>query len=459
MTHPSNPLARRQLLLAGASAFTLAACGGGPVDGDAGPQIQSFTADREWAFLGERVRLTASFKGNARIEPGLGTVVSGVGIESAALDTDTAFRLVVELPGRPAVNRSLQVAVRFRNRYGQAFTGFVASQHVSVSASNGTVLLMGGVRGDASLSAAVDRFDPVTGRFSRAGTLAGGRSHHRALRLSSGRVMLTGGFMDHGDGRSTELVDELSGAVTATGPLNAPRVFHAALALADGRVLVSGGVNGRDPQGQPVSDTAELWEPSTGRFRPVVQRMSAGRAAHTMSLLPDGRVLVLGGHGNPGETRAAEVFDPRTERFTPLAATFAPRAHHAAHVDAQGRVVVLGGESLDANGQPVPLASVLRFDPASGHFATLPALREPRSGAGTVLLPSGQVLLLGGVSAAGRHSSTAERYDPAAGGQAIAALDSPRAWHTVTRLPSGRVLVAGGETSDGDLVPTALIYE
>lgn len=105
------------------------------------------------------------------------------------------------------------------------------------------------------------------------------------------------------------------------------------------------------------------------------------------------------------------------------------------------------------------MASVLRYKPASGIFVALLPLREPRSGAGTVLLPSGQVLLFGGVSASGQHGATAERYDPSVGGQSIAGLDSPRAGHGVARLPGGRVLVAGGEDSDGNPVPSALICE
>jgi hypothetical protein len=454
----SCPISRRRLLLAGTSALALAACGGGG-DDSGGPQIQSFGADREWVYVGERVRLSASFKGNGRIEPGLGAVTSGAAVESGVQDRDFGFRLVVEVPGRPAISRTLQVGVRYRNRYGFAFTGFVASYHAAVSAPDGRVWLVGGARGEPAMSPAIDRFDPATGRFSRVGALRTGRTHHRAVRLADGRVLVCGGWVADGDARVVEIIDGQSGAASTTGPLNTPRTFHAALALPDGRVLVSGGLVDLDGQGRQVSDTAELWEPSTGRFRRVVQRMGVGRAAHSLSLLADGRVLIVGGHANPGESLSAEIFDPRVESFTPLAAIQAMRAQHAAHVDDQGRVLILGGETLDGNGNPMAVASVLRYEPASGNFAALPPLREPRSGAGTVLLPSGQVLLFGGLLASGQHSATAERYDPSAGGQGIAGLDSPRAGHGVMRLPDGRVLVAGGEDSDGNPVPSALIYE
>lgn len=461
MQTSSIPISRRHLLLAGTSALALAACGGGGDDGG-GPQILSFGADREWVYVGERVRLSASFKGGGRIEPGLGAVTSGVSIDSGPLDRDFSFRLVVEVPGRPSMSRTLQVGVRYRNRYGFAFTGFVASYYAAVSAADGRVWLIGGARGEPAMSPAIDRFDPATGRFSRVGTLRTGRTHHQAVRLADGRVLVCGGWVADGDARVVEIIDGQSGTVSISGPLNTPRTFHAALALPDGRVLVSGGLAGLlglDAQGRQVSDTAELWEPATGRFRRVVQRMGVGRAAHSMSLLADGRVLIVGGYANPGESLFAEIFDPRVETFTRLAAAQTVRARHAAHVDEQGRVLIVGGERLDTHGDPVAVASVLRYEPASGNFVALPPLREPRSGAGTVLLPSGQVLLFGGVSASGQHSATAERYDSTAGGQSIAGLDFPRAGHGVARLPDGRVLVAGGEDSDGNPVPSALIYE
>jgi hypothetical protein len=444
--------------MAGASALTQAACGGGGTD-NGGPQIQSFSADRAWAYVGERVRLTASFTGSGRIEPGLGAVSSGVSIESGALDRDLGFRLVVEVPGAAAISRTLQVGVRYRDRYGFAFSGFVASFHAAVSAADGRVWLIGGARGEPAMSQAIDRFDPATGRFSRIGHLRTGRSHHQAVRLADGRILVCGGWVADGDARAVEIIDGQSGAVSRSGALNTRRTFHAALALPDGRVLVSGGLAGLDAQGRQFSDTAELWEPATGRFRQVVQRMGAGRAAHSVTLLADGRVLIVGGHANPGENLFADIFDPRVETFTRLAVAQGVRARHAAHADAQGRVLIIGGETRDTDGNLVPLASVLRYEPAFGSFAALPPLREPRSDAGTVLLPSGDVLLFGGVTATGQHSATAERYDPTAGGLPIAGLDFPRAGHQVVLLPNGRVLVAGGEDGDGHLVPSALIYE
>ncbi|MBP8307802.1 MAG: hypothetical protein KAY46_11090 [Burkholderiaceae bacterium] len=449
-----------------ACAFLLTAgCGGGGSSPDndptTPPEVIAFTADTTSPFVGDSVRLSAMFRGAAgRIEPGLGTVTSGQILTSPVIDRDISYQLIVESPGLPNASRTLAISPRFRDRYAVMPGRFAGSQLAAVAAADGTVLLIGGSRGEPTLSDAIDRFDPRTGLFTRVGKLAGGRALHRALRLPDGRILVSGGVTSDGDGRRVELIDERTATVANTGPMSVPRVDHAALLLPDGRVLVTGGSTTGELPRKAISDTAELWEPTTQTFRRVTQRMSVSRAAHTMTLLADGRVLIVGGYSVGTGYRFAEIFDPRDERFTPLAAPLALRANHAAHAQPDGRVLILGGETLDATTQAiVPLASVLRFDPVASAFTELAPLAAPRTVAGTALLPSGQVLLFGGQHDPSRNSGSAERYDSASGSQPIASLDGERAWHSVTRLASGRILIAGGEATGGAYAATALVYE
>jgi hypothetical protein len=76
------------------------------------------------------------------------------------------------------------------------------------------------------------------------------------------------------------------------------------------------------------------------------------------------------------------------------------------------------------------------------------------------LLPSGQVLIAGGVAHEGASSSTAELYDPASGGFALTGgLLTGRAYHTATLLQNGRILIVGGLGNDGKPVRAAELYD
>jgi hypothetical protein len=62
--------------------------------------------------------------------------------------------------------------------------------------------------------------------------------------------------------------------------------------------------------------TAEIYDPGTGTFTRTGW-MTAARAAHTATLLPDGRILVAGGRSGAAALATAEIYDPATESFGP----------------------------------------------------------------------------------------------------------------------------------------------
>ena len=74
-----------------------------------------------------------------------------------------------------------------------------------------------------------------------------------------------------------------------TGSLNTARFHHTATLLPDGRVLVVGGESGHDPLA-----SAELYDPATGTWSDTGSLRTA-RDSHTATLLPNGMVLVAGG--------------------------------------------------------------------------------------------------------------------------------------------------------------------
>jgi len=348
----------------------------------------------------------------------------------------------------------------FLDRYVTAAGRFTASQHTATLAADGSVLMVGGSRGLSTLSDSIDRVDPQSLAVSRIGSLPAGRSAHRATRLPSGAVVISGGLVSEGDSRRVEVIDERTGLCTPGGTMSVPRVDHAAVALADGRVLMTGGYASGERAALGISDSAEIWDSQSQTTRRLVERMRMARAAHTMTLLADGRVLIVGGYTAAATYQLAEVFDPVTERFAPVGAGDILRASHAAHAQPDGRVLILGGETTPAGSNEItPLASVLRFDPASGAFTQLAPLAAARTWSASVMVPDGRVFLFGGQSAMPRYTASAECYDPVSGGRTIASLDGERALHTATRLADGRILIAGGEAWGAGYTDTLLRYE
>lgn len=196
-----------------------------------------------------------------------------------------------------------------------------------------------------------------------------------------------------------------------------------------------------------------------GAIAPI-EPTTVPRAAHTATLLDDGRVLLVGGcttAGCGGQARGAdsEFFDPDTRRFSSGPPMTVPRAGHTATSLEDGRVLFTGGYA--AEGRP-PHASAELYDPASDTFSPTGGMIHPRGSHTATLLTDGRVLIVGGHSGEG-VVDTVEIYDPATGRfRAVASLPGPRATHAATRLPDGSVLVVGGQNHQGDLVPGALRY-
>lgn len=449
----------------------LAACGGGsgsstrpaPGAGVAPPSIQSFTADSTLVMVGDDAVLTARFTGGqGRIDPGVGPVQNGEAVRIAAITSPIEFTLVVTSAAGTAT-RKLSLDVGYRDRYRPTQDLFSAVWHTANLAADGRVILAGGWRGGHTPSDDITRFDPASGQFTRVGGLTIARQYHRTTTLADGRMLVTGG-----DGWLTamptaEIIDPIAGVSQPTGAPHASRADHTATRLADGRVLVTGGI-GSSGAAAPFGflATAEIWDPATGQFRLLDAVMSAPRVGHSAALLPDGRVLIIGGWTSVTSYALAEIFDPATEEFTAVeAADRRVRFEHSTVQLEDGSVLVLGGAVLGGEGdisELRPDTSVLRFFADGTGAETLPALALERALAPAVLAADGRVLLLGGMGG-WEPTARTEAYLPGTGSLALADLPSPRFNHTVTRLADGRFLVAGGESQDHPLMPLALIYD
>jgi N-acetylneuraminic acid mutarotase len=107
--------------------------------------------------------------------------------------------------------------------------------------------------------------------------------------------------------------------------------------------------------GGGTSDSA-LYDPASGRWSQVGSMVTA-RAHHTATLLPSGKVLVVGGM-TAISLASAEVYDPGSQTWSPFATLTTARSHHTACLLPSGQVLVAGGHA--GNG---PLASSELLEP------------------------------------------------------------------------------------------------
>lgn len=274
--------------------------------------------------------------------------------------------------------------------------------------------------------------------WTAAASMNTARKFHTATLLPNGQVLVAGGSSTIDTYTldpiaSTELYDPYADTWTASASMNIVRAGHTAVLLPDGRVLVAGGLDQYGYLGDEGGTSAELYDPLTNQWA-LAAPMASARSFHTMTLLPDGKVLVVG-----GGTASAEIYDPLTDAWTSTPEMSTSRREHTATLLPSGKVLVIGGTSADGN-----LASAEIYDPAANNWSLAAPMSAGRHWHTATLLPDGRVLVAGSYFIY-HGSPIVEVYDPetntwTAGDN----LEIYRSIHTATLLPNGQVLVSGG---------------
>ncbi len=276
--------------------------------------------------------------------------------------------------------------------------------------------------------------------------------------------------------------------------MTVPRAQHTATLLNDGRVLL---VGGECPSAsQSKCDTAELYDPATKQFTRT-GALRQGRTRHAATLMPDGRVLITGGHYFGQGVLLVEMYDPRTGQFSAIGSLQVAREIGSATLMEDGGVI-LGGQN------PAEIFNLR---------SRIPVLLNAQvaEGAIPIVLPNRQILFAGGAfgfltiydlktnAYRGFYTTTYRQgssnpYDSVAvlldgtvlvtGGSSTRAFNS--AWnaaflyqvengepemklkvpnmqdyrnsHTSTTLPDGTVLLYGGN-SGGDMTSSNEIFD
>jgi uncharacterized protein (TIGR03437 family) len=337
------------------------------------------------------------------------------------------------------------------------------SLHTATLLTNGKVLVVGGINvinPCCTNTGMAELYDPATGQWSATSSPATPRSNHIAMRLHNGKVLIASGNGAPFSSilNTAELYDPATNSWSPAGNLNVARQSPRATLLADGRVLVSGGmvVSGTTAS---FTNTAEVYDPATNAWTPT-GLMNAGRVLHTITLLPNGKVLAAGGSSaafRPMLQNTAELYDPATNTWTLTGEMTTPRVTHSTTLMANGRVLVSGGSS---DGNTIVLAQCELYDPATGRWSVTSNMSTPRVIHTLTPLPNSKVLAAGGSAGSGQVTS-AEFYDPVSGNWTrTVALNTARNNHTATLLPSGRILaVAGSGSGTGNQLTSAELYD
>ncbi|MDB4917854.1 MAG: Galactose oxidase precursor [Gemmatimonadetes bacterium] len=305
------------------------------------------------------------------------------------------------------------------------------------------------------------------------GTGKGGGAGSCAVKMSAAQNVIV----------SFDPTSPIAGAGEWSAPITWPVLaIHAAL-LPNGHVLTWGQRNG-----QPAIWTPPATVGSSGTFVSTTEPADLFCSGHTF--LPDGRVLVAGGHsGTVGlGIRNSAIFDFATNSFTsgPLMAN--GRWYPTNTALASGEVVTMSGgdtaqqenlipEVYQANGTwrelstaslylpyyPMafvapagnvfvagPSQTTYFLDPTgTGHWTAGPSsLFGVRDYGSAVMYDVGKIFMVGG----GAPTATAEVIDINAGSGAwrsVASMAVPRRQSNATILADGKVLVTGGTNATG----------
>jgi len=295
--------------------------------------------------------------------------------------------------------------------------------------------------------------DPATGQVSE--RLVSETGHDMfcpgTSNLPDGRLLVSGGSSSG----KTSVFNAATNTWSAAANLNIPRAYHANTVLADGSVMALGG----SWSGGVGNKHAEVWTP-TGNWRRLsgvlVDSMLSNDPSRNFGmdshfwLLPSGNGRVL--YAGPGvemawiDTQGSGSVRPAGRRGDD---EFSINGN-AVMYDA-GLILKTGGarlyEGADANAN----SYIIDTRAGTATVRRIASMSYRRAFHNSVVLPNGQVVVLGGATrSVGFSDSTAvlvpELFDPATESfTTMPAMAVPRTYHGVgLLLPDGRVMVGGG---------------
>ncbi len=305
-------------------------------------------------------------------------------------------------------------------------------------------------------------WDPATGQFSsdinniRHDMFCGGTSM-----LPDGRLVVSGG---RNASVLSSVFDFRTNEWTALQSMADGRWYNTNVALPDGSIFTVSGTMSETTGGQR---TAELWNAATGwrRLTGIPWLNVLSQPGYTnfwhpfLMLAPNGKML----HFGPTD-QMNWVTTNNTGTLIPTGQTI-PGAHYpkegAWAMYDEGKILVTGGGanttqnlSDPSTGTSTTLTYTIDINGANPIVTSAAPMAFPRQLANAVVLPSGEVMVIGGNTSGLKFSDvgsilTPELWNPRTGTwRSLTAMATPRNYHSVALLlPDGRVWSGGGGLS------------
>jgi hypothetical protein len=278
-------------------------------------------------------------------------------------------------------------------------------------------------------------FDPATGLFTNIQNMAHGRWYPTVTTLGDGRVMTFSGLLETGGTNTAVEIYTVGSGWSPEYPAGwTPPLYPRMHLSTDGRVFYAGSGRG-----------SRFFNPATKTWTAVVAttNYTGSRSYGTSVLLPltpangyRSRVMIFGG-GSPA-TATTEVIDLSAP--TPVwqygPSMSQPRIQMSATILPNGKVLAVGGSTNNEDAATASLNADL-YNPATNTFSPASRNLYPRLyHSASLLLPDATVLLIGGNPQRGNYERRLELYSPA---YLFDASGAPAFRPTVTGVPPGTV--------------------
>jgi large repetitive protein len=295
-------------------------------------------------------------------------------------------------------------------------------------------------------------FDPATNTSSERTVTESGHNMFcpGTTNLADGRLLVNGGISS----ARTSIFDPVAGTWTTAAAMNIARGYNANTILADGSVLTLGG----SWSGGVGNKHGEVWTEAAGWRRmsglPIDPMLSTdtsrnfGGDSHFW-LIPTGHGRVL--HAGPGinmhllDTRGNGAVQPVGRRGDDVFSVSGTAVMYDT-----GKVLKVGGSTLYEGADANANAYVIDTNNGGAAVRKLAPMSYARVFHNSVVLPNGQVVIIGGQTRANAFTDNlsvlaAELFDPATETfTVLPPMSVPRNYHGVSLLlPDARVITSG----------------